>query len=434
MKKLIVLSVCVLIGSLTNAEDGPHIHSFHADGAYWEVLPDMPTARAGTYVGYCYNPAVDTITYIHAFGGDPGPSTDHYVWDDVSWQVANDSLPAASGYGGHCTVNNLIYMVGGAYTEGVITIYEPGAGYTTRALPVPAYNNAVTVGQDRYIYSIGGGHGFTSTDRVILYDTQADSFLPVTQLPASEKRSCASAGYFSSHDTLVPDTIIVAAGFDTLGLTTTTLLGIIWQSDPGNITWSTGPPMLGQGIYLASAGVWGNTFFIIGGGYDPQMLIYIPGSGWFTMPPCVYNIQAAGCTMAPAQVPGGIEGVLYICGGIGGAMFLAFHTGMIISTTAECPAEHAFTRLAGSQVQQNPVVDCAHILFYISTRGTVRIKIFDTAGRLIADQQYSDIAAGKQSLIWDCTDRSGQPVPSGVYIYRLETDDNVWSGQITVLR
>lgn len=436
MKKSILLFVCLLIGSLANAENGPYVQTFHADSAYWEVLPDMPNARSGAHVGYYYDPAVDTTTFIHVFGGDPGPSADHYVWDGNSWTVAGDTLPVASGYGGHCTIDNRIYMFGGMGAGNVITIYEPGAAYSTVALPQSTENNTVTVGQDRYIYSIGGGQGWTPTTTVILYDTQADSFLPVTQLPASQARTCACAGYFSSNDTLVPDTIIIASGYDFGGGTTATTLGVVWPSDPGNITWLASTPMPGQGMYRASSGVWQNIFFIIGGGYFTQMFAYIPGSGWLYMGTPVYNIQNAGCTMAPVQVPGGIDGVLYICGGIGGsgAMFLAYHTGIIISTVAEKSQANVGGTISCSQVIQNPVKGCARILFFMPFHGSVRFSIYDAAGRMIVDQQHSSISKGEHTLTWNCIDWSGQPVSSGVYIYRLEIEKGVMSGQITVVR
>lgn len=436
MKRSIVLFLCILIWAVAAAENDPYSQTFHADSAYWEVLPDMPNARTGAYVGYYYDPGVDTMTYIHAFGGYPGPSADHYVWNGNSWMVAGDPLPVASGYSGHCTIDNRIYMVGGMGAGNVITIYEPGVGYSTVTLPQSTENNAIAVGQDRYIYSIGGGQGWNPTTMVILYDTQADSFLPVTQLPASQARTCACAGYFPSNDTLVPDTIIVASGYDFGGGTTKTTLGVVWPSDPGNITWLASTPMPGEGMYRASSGMWQNIFFIIGGAYVTQMFAYIPGSSWLYMGTIAYTIQNAGCTMAPVQVPGGIDGVLYICGGAGGsgALFLAYHTGMIISAIAEQPQENVLTTIAYSQVIQNPVTDCARILYSMPVNGSVRFNIYDAAGRMIVDQQYSSIAKGQHSLTWNCIDRTGQPVPSGVYMYRLETDTDVMSGQITVIR
>lgn len=45
--------------------------------------------------------------------------------------------------------------------------------------------------------------------------------------------------------------------------------------------------------------------------------------------------------------------------------------------------------------------------------------------------------AGKQQLVWDCTDNQGQPVPAGTYIYKIEGNIQweervIWSGAIEV--
>lgn len=44
---------------------------------------------------------------------------------------------------------------------------------------------------------------------------------------------------------------------------------------------------------------------------------------------------------------------------------------------------------------------------------------------------------GKHSLVWDCTDRAGKPVPAGKYIYKVEgtlfwTNEVLWTGEITI--
>lgn len=44
---------------------------------------------------------------------------------------------------------------------------------------------------------------------------------------------------------------------------------------------------------------------------------------------------------------------------------------------------------------------------------------------------------GKHSLVWDCTDRAGNPVPDGKYVYKVEgtlfwTKEMLWTGNITI--
>jgi len=52
----------------------------------------------------------------------------------------------------------------------------------------------------------------------------------------------------------------------------------------------------------------------------------------------------------------------------------------------------------------------------------VRLRIYDSAGRLVsqlADQQFDP---GRHARLWNGRDTSGRRVPSGMYFYELEVD------------
>ena len=61
------------------------------------------------------------------------------------------------------------------------------------------------------------------------------------------------------------------------------------------------------------------------------------------------------------------------------------------------------------------------------------IGIFDPAGRLLYSERrrYSE---GIHSLAWDGTDRSGAPLPSGVYFLRIESDAGIRTKKLVLLR
>ncbi len=70
----------------------------------------------------------------------------------------------------------------------------------------------------------------------------------------------------------------------------------------------------------------------------------------------------------------------------------------------------------------NPFNPSTMIKFGLPTESNVKITIFDIDGRLIntiADAKY---AAGEHQATWNGTDASGKLVATGVYIYRLDTD------------
>jgi subtilisin family serine protease len=58
----------------------------------------------------------------------------------------------------------------------------------------------------------------------------------------------------------------------------------------------------------------------------------------------------------------------------------------------------------------------------IST-STVEINIYNLRGQLVRQLVYGTFPSGQHSVVWDGTDDSGRAVGSGVYLYRMITDD-----------
>jgi len=65
---------------------------------------------------------------------------------------------------------------------------------------------------------------------------------------------------------------------------------------------------------------------------------------------------------------------------------------------------------------------------------TVRIAIFDLAGRLVRTVLDAPMNAGDHSVTWDGTDDSGRPVNSGLYFYSLTADGRSESRKLHVLK
>ncbi len=69
----------------------------------------------------------------------------------------------------------------------------------------------------------------------------------------------------------------------------------------------------------------------------------------------------------------------------------------------------------------NPFGGELHIDFIVDAPGDAAVKVFDVNGRLVRDLGCPRFPVGRQSLLWDCRDRSGRRVRSGIYFIRLET-------------
>ena len=57
----------------------------------------------------------------------------------------------------------------------------------------------------------------------------------------------------------------------------------------------------------------------------------------------------------------------------------------------------------------------------------VKLDIHDIMGREVSDFFWSNLSAGEHSVIWDAKNKSGEPLSSGIYFYRLILSDTVVS-------
>jgi flagellar hook assembly protein FlgD len=64
----------------------------------------------------------------------------------------------------------------------------------------------------------------------------------------------------------------------------------------------------------------------------------------------------------------------------------------------------------------------------------VELAVFDIAGREVARLASGRYAPGEHSVLWVGTDRVGRTLPSGAYIYRLETGGVRLVRKLAILR
>ncbi|MBM4118526.1 hypothetical protein FJ251_12480 [bacterium] len=96
------------------------------------------------------------------------------------------------------------------------------------------------------------------------------------------------------------------------------------------------------------------------------------------------------------------------------------------------PETDAFAR--APRVLVNPFRAETGLSFALAAPATLRLEIFDCAGRRVATPVAGQRASGEQRLAWDGRDDGGRPLPAGLYLYRLAAGEGLHAGKLVKLR
>ena len=105
-----------------------------------------------------------------------------------------------------------------------------------------------------------------------------------------------------------------------------------------------------------------------------------------------------------------------------------------VSVAVEEDAAEVPTEFRLYQNYPNPFNPETQILYDLPKAAHVRIEIFNILGQRIKTLVDEQKPAGAYSLIWDGRTDNGETATSGVYIYRLKTDEFVKSRKLLLLR
>lgn len=70
----------------------------------------------------------------------------------------------------------------------------------------------------------------------------------------------------------------------------------------------------------------------------------------------------------------------------------------------------------------NPFNPSTNIRFEMKQEGVVSLRVMDARGKLVRELLHGTVTPGEHVATWNGRDAAGQPVASGVYFYRLETE------------
>jgi len=82
----------------------------------------------------------------------------------------------------------------------------------------------------------------------------------------------------------------------------------------------------------------------------------------------------------------------------------------------------------------NPFNPSTKLSFKMAAAGHVRLKVFDTGGRLVTTLVNDRRDAGLHEVIWDGRDQTGRISSAGVYLYRLEVGDFIETKRMTLIK
>jgi flagellar hook assembly protein FlgD len=90
---------------------------------------------------------------------------------------------------------------------------------------------------------------------------------------------------------------------------------------------------------------------------------------------------------------------------------------------------------AGQQNYPNPFRDETFIPLRLEKKSNVDVAVYDLQGRNISTLVTSRMMdKGSYQLSWDARDDGGNPVPDGVYFYRILIDEKQYTGKMVLIR
>jgi hypothetical protein len=87
-----------------------------------------------------------------------------------------------------------------------------------------------------------------------------------------------------------------------------------------------------------------------------------------------------------------------------------------------------------SQNSPNPFNSSTRIEFTLPIKSRVELGIYNMLGQNVKTLIAGEYTAGFYNVVWDGTNYTGQPVASGIYLYRLAADDKLMVKKMVILK
>ena len=105
----------------------------------------------------------------------------------------------------------------------------------------------------------------------------------------------------------------------------------------------------------------------------------------------------------------------------GGRIDMGVYENQNVIVSSEEYLIHQVTQLY--QNYPNPFNPKTTISFSLQNNCNVELSIYNIKGQKVKQLIRNHVSAGQHSVVWDGRDENNQPVSSGIYLYRIKTDD-----------
>ena len=157
-------------------------------------------------------------------------------------------------------------------------------------------------------------------------------------------------------------------------------------------------------------------------------------AGWFqgVTPDQAYFVRCDQTTMTQQDLDAGRTNILVGFAPITPAEFLILT--IVQQRSAATAAPPGPPSLALPAPHPNPFNPRTTIRFEVPAAGSVRLAVFDLAGRLIRTLVDADLPPGPHEAIWDGRDSAGRGMASGEYLARLEAGGRARAVRLSLVR
>ena len=395
-----------------------------AQGDTWTKKADMPTARGGL------STCVVNET-IYAIGGGTGSSGLAMVqaYDPATNTWTNKSnLPMSRVLFATSVVDGKIYAIGGIETGGapelsIVEMYDPATDTWSRKADMPSRRRILAASAvDGKIYAIGGYLAGTWLSDVEAYDPATDTWTSKASMPTARGALATS---------VVNEKIYAVGGDNSLELRI-----VVEEYDPATNTWARKTEMPTPKVFPSAATVNGR-LYVFGGSpnpfpNDPVVAIveeFDPTSNTWTsradMPTARAFLATSTVNEKVYAIGGFTTGFPYTPTSI----VEEYAPSVVTSVESSSQGHRNPRKFVLHQNYPNPFNPATTIRYAIPKSGFVSLKVYNLHGQEIETIVNTEQAPGEHEVSWN-----PKNLASGVYVYRLQTEEFVAKKRLILLQ